>query len=148
MAEKTANYQLNQWAASDAFLRTDFNADNAKIDAALHTLEDSRLRAATGRYTGTGTYGSANPNQITFPFTPKLVFLMANNGLGQHTVFLWGFMGATVYNNSRHYDHFYVNPSGTSGASFSGNTLSWYSQNSAVDQLNDEDTAYMWFAIG
>jgi len=31
----TPNYQLNQWSPDDRVLRTDFNADNAKIDAAL-----------------------------------------------------------------------------------------------------------------
>ena len=31
----TSNYNLNQWAASDKVQRVDFNADNAKIDAAL-----------------------------------------------------------------------------------------------------------------
>ena len=34
-ANQTTNYQLNQWEATDQVLRTDFNADNAKIDAAL-----------------------------------------------------------------------------------------------------------------
>ena len=32
---QTANYQLNQWEPTDQVLRTDFNADNAKLDAAL-----------------------------------------------------------------------------------------------------------------
>ena len=36
----TTNYQLSQWGASDRVLRTDFNADNAKIDAALSGLSD------------------------------------------------------------------------------------------------------------
>jgi len=31
----TPNYSLNQWEASDKVQRVDFNADNAKIDAAL-----------------------------------------------------------------------------------------------------------------
>ena len=31
----TTNYNLNQWEATDKVLRTDFNEDNAKIDAAL-----------------------------------------------------------------------------------------------------------------
>ena len=31
----TPNYQLNQWEATDQVRRTDFNEDNAKIDAAL-----------------------------------------------------------------------------------------------------------------
>ena len=34
-ANQTTNYQLNQWEATDQVLRTDFNADNAKVDAAL-----------------------------------------------------------------------------------------------------------------
>jgi len=34
----TPNYKLNQWEADDRVLRTDFNADNVKIDAALETL--------------------------------------------------------------------------------------------------------------
>jgi len=36
----TSNYQLNQWEADDRVLRTDFNADNAKIEAALSSLEE------------------------------------------------------------------------------------------------------------
>ncbi|NBI11902.1 hypothetical protein D1641_18210 [Colidextribacter sp. OB.20] len=35
----TTNYQLNQWDASDRVQRVDFNADNAKIEAALSGLE-------------------------------------------------------------------------------------------------------------
>ena len=34
---QTTNYQLNQWEPTDQVLRTDFNADNAKLDAALKT---------------------------------------------------------------------------------------------------------------
>lgn len=35
----TPNYQLSQWGAEDRVLRTDFNADNAKLEAALSSLE-------------------------------------------------------------------------------------------------------------
>ncbi len=38
----TEHYQLNQWEAEDAVRRVDFNADNAKIDAALKAV-DQRL---------------------------------------------------------------------------------------------------------
>jgi len=34
----TPNYNLNQWEPDDRVLRTDFNADNAKIDAALANM--------------------------------------------------------------------------------------------------------------
>ena len=35
----TQNYQLNQWEALDKVQRTDFNADNAKIDAAMKAVD-------------------------------------------------------------------------------------------------------------
>ena len=35
----TANYQLNQWEEEDAVRRVDFNADNAKIDAAIKAVD-------------------------------------------------------------------------------------------------------------
>ena len=37
----TNNYQLCQWKETDKVLRTEFNADNAKIDAALGSLASS-----------------------------------------------------------------------------------------------------------
>ena len=43
-ANYTANYNLCQWEATDQVQRTDFNADNAKIDAALGDL----MISATG----------------------------------------------------------------------------------------------------
>ena len=63
----TSNYNLNQWEPDDKIQRTDFNADNVKIDAALGTLA-ARLstrgncRVVTGQYTGTGTFGEGNAN--------------------------------------------------------------------------------------
>ena len=36
----TAVYQLNQWDAADPVIHTDFNEDNAKIEAALADIED------------------------------------------------------------------------------------------------------------
>ena len=40
---QTTNYQLSQWEATDRILMSDFNADNAKIDAALATIGHSQL---------------------------------------------------------------------------------------------------------
>lgn len=34
-SNQTEHYGLNQWSGDDNFVRTDFNEDNAKIDAAL-----------------------------------------------------------------------------------------------------------------
>lgn len=40
MASYTQHYQLHQWEPSDDFLRTDFNDDFKKIDAAIHDSEE------------------------------------------------------------------------------------------------------------
>ena len=43
---QTTNYQLNQWEPTDAVQRVDFNADNAKLDAALNALSDQVAKKA------------------------------------------------------------------------------------------------------
>ena len=63
----TTNYQLCQWEATDKVLRTDFNEDNQKIDAALATIP----KIVAGSYTGDG----AAERVIPLGFTPKLLFL-------------------------------------------------------------------------
>ena len=42
----TTNYQLNQWEPTDAVQRVEFNADNAKVDAALKSLSDQVVQKA------------------------------------------------------------------------------------------------------
>ena len=37
---KTDHFQLNQWEKPDRVLMEDFNADNARLDAALQTLTE------------------------------------------------------------------------------------------------------------
>ena len=43
---KTTNYQLNQWAKPDRVMMDDFNADNAKLDAALKANADAIAETA------------------------------------------------------------------------------------------------------
>ena len=73
----TTNYELPIWAADDAFLRTEFNEANEKIDAALGVLAQStcNCRIVTGSYTGTGEYGSAHPNTLTFDGPPLVLMV-------------------------------------------------------------------------
>lgn len=83
----TEHYQLNQWEAGDKVLRTDFNADNLKIDGALHALagRDAALETMIGAcgncgmevltYTGTGTHGSGNPTKISFSQKPDIFLI-------------------------------------------------------------------------
>ncbi len=69
---KTTNYQLNQWAKTDRLMMEDFNADNAKIDAALGALQ-----IVTGTYTGSGNDANCRVD-VALGFRPKAVLVMAN----------------------------------------------------------------------
>ena len=87
----TTNYQLSQWAKSDQVKMEDFNADNAKLDAALKAEADARAAAvnaintalsgavklAAGSYTGDG----AESRVIPLPFTPKAVYVCSSLGI-------------------------------------------------------------------
>ena len=44
---KTENFDLNQWVETDPVIRTDFNADNQKIDAALAAQPWKKLMETT-----------------------------------------------------------------------------------------------------
>ena len=66
----TDNYQLCQWEATDQVQRTEFNADNAKIDAALAKTCQPYIIS----YTGDG-----NPTR-TMEFPGKPLFVLAIGG--------------------------------------------------------------------
>ena len=77
--QHTQNYQLSRWEKDDRIMMEDFNADNARIDAALAAKADAEdvtalgetvaavaaalgaagknTRITWGSYNGTGTYG-------------------------------------------------------------------------------------------
>ena len=74
MATYTEHYGLHQWEPTDDFLRTDFNTDFGKIDAALGTLAAlgaEHLKTVFGSYQGDET---AN-REIRLGVRPRMVFL-------------------------------------------------------------------------
>ena len=73
-SQKTEHYELNQWLATDQVLRTDFNTDNAKIDAAL-AERNGCFYVST--YVGNG----AATRTHTFPRKPVFIVIMANGCL-------------------------------------------------------------------
>ena len=91
----TEHFSLNQWQADDQVKRTDFNEDNAKIDAALNDLSGGLAEKATtaaletvskklaampclvtGTYTGDGT----DSRLISLGFQPKALLVMTDEG--------------------------------------------------------------------
>ena len=124
----TTNYELSQWLSTDQVLRTDFNADNAKIDAALadkaeqadldvlsatvaqkanqsalNTVAATITKIAFGTYTGDGT----SIRTISLGYTPDAILVMSNWGASVHMnswYQYWGglaLQGYPVYRNNQ-----------------------------------------------
>ena len=76
----TENYGLCQWEATDQVLRTDFNEDNAKVDAALKEQAETLSNLSATRnaiiyssfYRGNGQTSMS----FTFPGKPILINIM------------------------------------------------------------------------
>ena len=69
---QTPNFQLNQWSPEDYVRRTDFNTDNAKIDAALTAFSADKCSLIYGTYTGDDTANRIIPLERT----PRAVLVM------------------------------------------------------------------------
>lgn len=72
---QTPNIGLSQFVGGDAYLMSDRNADNLKIDQAVQALRTGKAEIYVGTYTGDGTHGVSDPTVLTFPFAPKLVLV-------------------------------------------------------------------------
>lgn len=107
----------------------------------------------TGSYVGTGTYGKANPNTLTFGFVPKFVWIYgfkrndAWYDAGDVTKVPVGIIPEGDF--GRHFPP--CSSTESSNTAYSkrvGTTLSWYNTGSAGDQLNYSDSTYYYIAIG
>ena len=92
-SNQTSHLGLNQWSAEDQVLRTEFNADNRKIDEAVALLGNCRI--AQGSYVGTGGTGANYPCQLNFDFKPMIVFMNTNQHYPEAEHLLWSRPGAT-----------------------------------------------------
>ena len=83
MATYTENYQLHQWEATDDFLRTDFNEDFAKIDAAIRGVEtDTEEKLAEKAETVRGAFtGNGSTLHISLGFRPTAAVISAGDYL-------------------------------------------------------------------
>ena len=162
---QTTNYQLNQWEPTDAVQRVEFNADNAKVDAALAVLVDSKadqsgldalsdaltglsgtVSAVSARagncdmelltYIGTGAMGSSSPTQITFTLLPD-VFVIA----GDLAILLGrGGVSETILAcKDATYSESFVS---SASVTWSGNSMSIHNSIDARYQMNSANKAY------
>lgn len=148
----TTNYQLNQWTRSDRIMLKDFNADNAKIDAALKAVADGGAKLAVGSYTGTGGYGAENANSLTFDFVPKIVWIVTQNQYSTpHRAVL--IHGCTAASSSDYRSY------GISSVTWddAARSVTWYAapqggsgsiKPEVAAQMNSDGVTYLYVAIG
>ena len=94
------------------------------------------LSVKFGSYEGTGSYGSGSPITLEFDSRPLFVFVF-----GEYTAFISG------ARDSGEYVSFTGATFSTISATWSGNTLSFYNESSALAQLNVANEPYNYIAI-
>lgn len=98
----------------------------------------------TGSYVGTGTYGANHPNTLTFGFKPKMVFMAdgADNFDERYTMFFPWIESIKTINVRKASQNDYQLI-----ATISGNTISWFSTNTAYFQWNEANHKYCYLII-
>lgn len=151
----TANYNLNQWEATDPVLRTDFNEDNSKLEAALTALnttaqqhtaqlaQQSAQLAVCGNITFTTTSyvgtGRGKTSSLTFSQKPIFIYICgpeegANLFLMQGQTQSMGHGSLGSYSNNT--------------VTWDGNSVSWISMiDNESSQCNRKDVTYLVLAF-
>ena len=107
-------------------------------------------RIEVGSYVGTGTYGSSNPNSLTFGFEPKV--FMFDTSYTLH----YGGLSRVIFDllpTSEYISYGYPfcssgSDSGWAKKSTDGKTLFWYNSSDSSNQMNYSGKTYYYIAIG
>lgn len=141
-------------ADADQKVQTALAAATQKINTATQTLNASIAAVTatvphvqTGTYVGTGTYGEANPNTLTFDFIPKLVIvnnvIFLDAVMNEHD----GYEMVAIQGARRCWCDYRSTSSAKITLQWSGNSFSWYG-NTSSEQGNIADATYHYIAIG
>ena len=144
----TSSGGYNSWRVNYTYgvrpafiLPSDFVVPIELPKISLCTIADTILlnlpgaQITTGSYVGTGTYGSSNPNSLTFGFVPKI--LVVGTSGGYWNIFIPGI--DTGFYTTSDYDNV---------PSFYQNSIEWYNSSSATYQFNKSNSTYYYVAIG
>lgn len=97
-----------------------------------------KARVQVLSYVGTGTYGSSNPNSLTFDFVPKMVTIIDYEAMSGAIIM----QGQTKYSAS-------ITGSNYSGTcNINGKTLTYHNTRGPSYQLNSTGVKYLVIAIG
>lgn len=90
-----------------------------------------------GAYTGSGTYGSGNPNSLALEFEPKLVIIQGTSGRMAVLIKPSG-VGISIG----------ASDSTTLNVTWDGESVSWYNGVNAANQMNTSNETYSYTAFG
>lgn len=97
-----------------------------------------KARVQVLSYVGTGTYGSSNPNSLTFDFVPKLIMVRDNEAGIRFLEAIYGMKFAVVKYSS----------GDSVSMIWNKKTVSWYSDSDPYYQMNSNGAKYYAVAIG
>ena len=97
-----------------------------------------KARVQVISYVGTGTYGSSNPNSLTFDFVPKAVFLFSADTYNKCFVAYGDTTGFVFDSNANIILH----------VSWDGKNISWFNTDNDLRQHNVSGYKYRAIAIG
>lgn len=109
---------------------------------------DNRVQIENGYYIGTGNYGSANRNSLSFSFSPAFLIITRDNKSPTPSDGHWinsaiWTSGATEFRVGRPDD------AGKNTVEVKDTTISWYADNGSANiQLNESGVTYHYIAIG
>ena len=90
-----------------------------------------------GAYTGSGTYGSGNPNSLALEFEPKLVIVQGTSGRMAVMIKPSG-VGISIG----------ASDSTTLNVTWDGESVRWYNAVNAANQMNTNNETYSYTAFG
>ncbi|WP_300347465.1 hypothetical protein [uncultured Oscillibacter sp.] len=148
-SSQTPNYNLNQWSKDDRVLMEDFNADNAKIDAALAGKADAAVLTALtqavagkgncqmvyGQYTGNGQSVETNP--ITLTFEKKPIVVMVADSISIMIAVRGGGAGAKISSGSGQ----------SNTLTWGEKSVSWTAKNTYGAGMNESGRVYYYIAF-
>ena len=142
--QHTTNYNLPQWEDTDAVKREDMNAAMSAIDTAIA----GGAKIAWGSYQGRGAYYRGSPNVLTFDFEPKLVIVQDKSGSMIDVINGQEGYSTLIMVRGLEISYFLNTNDNWSYVTWDGNTVSWWSTQSAQRQLNEANHTYVYVAIG
>ena len=129
-----------QTTADGKYTKPSAGIPKSDLASDVQTALTGNAKIVTGTYTGTGTYGTDNPNSLTFDFEPKLVFIASSTETNVAMIpYIWGSAAFRVAGSG--------SGSVLNTVTVSGNTMSWYCKSAVAYQMNASGEVYNYIAI-